>query len=222
MALVQRDITERKWFDEQISMQICHVQEARVELEAQQQELAAANQRLAQMNIELEALATTDGLTGVRNHRAFQEKLQEEFRRQQRYGGSFSLLLLDVDSFKKFNDSFGHPAGDEVLKQVATLLKMSARQTDYAARYGGEEFALILPETDEHGALVLAERIRAAIEEAAWEKRPVTISVGVSTISREINTPAALIASADEALYTSKARGRNCVTHHRSLLAKAA
>jgi diguanylate cyclase (GGDEF)-like protein len=134
--------------------------------------MAADALRLA--NEKLERLATTDGLTGLKNHRAFQELLANEYARATRYKKPLSLVMLDVDHFKGFNDSFGHPAGDVVLKRVASLLQENARTTDVAARYGGEEFALLLPETGPRGAAMTADRILQAIARDAWELRPVT------------------------------------------------
>ncbi len=184
-------------------------------LEFQKQEMEKANAELAQMNHRLEALATLDGLTGLKNHRVFQERLAEEFGRAIRYGTSLSLVMLDVDLFKQFNDTFGHPAGDEVLKAVAGLLQSAVRECDFVARYGGEEFALILPLTDGEGAFVIAERCRTAIEAAAWDKRPVTASFGVASLSLAMPGYTALLADADELLYVAKADGRNQVASAR-------
>ena len=183
-----------------------------VVLETKMVELAAAN-------AELERLATTDGLTGLTNNRAFRQRLSEEFQRANRYQTPLSLLLLDVDRFKQYNDSFGHPAGDAVLRQVAQVVAVCARETDVVARYGGEEFVLVLPHTDAQGALVIAERIRIAVAAAPWDLRGVTVSVGVATIRMDIPNPDLLIACADDALYRSKAEGRNRITHHRTSLA---
>lgn len=209
-ATMARDMTERRWFDEQIQQQITLVQEFSVELQQQQEELVRANTRL-------EALATTDGLTGLKNHRAFQERLAEEFPRCTRHHHALSLLLIDVDHFKQFNDTFGHPAGDEVLKRVASILVATVRRCDFVARYGGEEFVIILPETGVQAAQDTAERVRLTIAEATWEQRPITISIGISTLHPELPNQASMIEEADQALYVSKALGRNRVTHHSSL-----
>lgn len=174
--------------------------------------LAEKTDALEKANAQLEDLATKDGLTGIRNHRTFQTLLAAEFERARRYGKSLSLALLDVDHFKAFNDTFGHPAGDAVLQRVAAILQNSVRATDYAARYGGEEFALLLPETPASGAGVIAERIRKAIADAPWELRTVTVSIGVSTLKRAAQSPTQLITAADRALYLSKKEGRNRVT----------
>ena len=196
---VWHDLTERKRAEQQI-------QDYMVMLELQKTQLEETNR-------ELEALATTDGLTGLKNHRTFQAKLAEEYARAVRYHQPLSLLMLDVDHFKQFNDSFGHPAGDAVLRGVAEMLESTARDTDISARYGGEEFVVILPQTDEAGAVVIAERIRTSIENRTWDKGPITVSLGVCTLSLDTPTPVSLTALADKALYCSKGAGRNQVTH---------
>lgn len=182
-------------------------------LEVAQTALETKQAALEEANVRLDALATMDGLTGVKNRRAFGEKLTDEIARSVRYKTPLSLLLLDVDKFKQYNDTFGHQAGDGVLQAVARLLREQARTTDFVARYGGEEFTLILPNTDAEGALVMAERLRVAIESAPWQERAVTASFGAATISRETGTETALIGAADRALYNSKENGRNRVTH---------
>ncbi len=168
---------------------------------------------LEEANVKLKALAATDGLTGVRNRAAFNDRLSEEYDRATRSGRSLSLLLMDVDHFKMFNDTFGHPAGDDVLKTVARTLVTTVRITDFVARYGGEEFVVILPDTDCAGAMVLAERCRRAIADVVWRQRAVTVSIGVSTLSVAQLDAAELVKLADEALYWSKAAGRNRIQH---------
>lgn len=174
--------------------------------------LTTRKSELESANARLEVEAATDGLTGLKNRRIFQERLAEEFERNLRYKAPLSLILLDVDYFKKFNDSFGHPAGDAVLKRVGAILINAARVTDCVARYGGEEFALLLPETDADGAGIIAERIRKLVEDNPWEHRAVTVSVGVCTVNPAVPTAAALLEAADKALYASKRDGRNRVT----------
>ena len=181
------------------------LQEAYRELEIKNRSLAAANARL-------EGLATTDGLTGLKNHRAFYERLQAEWSRCAAAGGTLALVLLDVDHFKRYNDAYGHPAGDTVLKAVARVLEENCRDEDLAARYGGEEFVVILPQTGADAAAVLAERLRAAIAAQAGVRRPVTASFGVAASSSTTGGPEVLIAAADRALYSSKAGGRDRVT----------
>ena len=159
---------------------------------------------------ELETVSTTDGLTGLRNRRAFDEKLQEEHQRNARSQQPVSLLLLDIDHFKPYNDHFGHQAGDDALGEVARILQHTVRAYDMAARYGGEEFAVILPNTDKAGALDIAERLRRAVERTEWLKRQITISIGVATLNYGQSVPA-LIEEADRALYSAKELGRNRV-----------
>jgi diguanylate cyclase (GGDEF)-like protein len=172
----------------------------------------------ARLYEQAERLATTDGLTGLVNRRRFNELLDQRLREAARYQRPLSLLLLDIDHFKKVNDTHGHPAGDAVLRGVAKLLQKSARETDVAARYGGEEMALILPETDAQGALAIAERLRKLVEQARHPTEQgalkVTVSIGISTAgvnSQAAETPAGLLEEADRALYRAKHGGRNRV-----------
>ncbi len=177
-----------------------------------EQDVQEANAKLAAANRQLEALATQDGLMGLKNHRAFQERLAMELERARRYDFPLSVALLDVDDFKLYNDTYGHPAGDLVLQTVSERLTVSVREADLVARYGGEEFVLILPHTRAAEALIVAERCRAAIESADWPARPVTASFGIATLTPAMANQAVLIVAADEALYCSKHGGRNCVT----------
>ena len=201
-----RDVTERKQHEQQLQDQMEQINNYSAELEFHKQRLEAINKKL-------EALAKLDGMTGLKNHRAFQDRLSSEFQRAVRYSTPLSLLLLDVDHFKSFNDSFGHPAGDEVLKTVAQKLLENARGVDFVARYGGEEFVVILPHTDREGALALADRFRIAIEKNDWPSRAITASFGVATLAESMAEPIDMINETDKALYVSKARGRNRVTH---------
>jgi len=203
------DVTERKEAEQRMA-------DYRDVLEFQKCELEKTVEALAHANARLEDLATLDGLTGLKNHRAFQERLAEETGRARRYGTPLSLVMLDVDHFKGYNDAFGHPAGDEVLARVADILRSEARECDLAARYGGEEFALILPQTDGGGAAAIAERCRAAIARTKWPRRPITVSVGAAALAPGMTDGAALIAEADALLYAAKANGRNQVAcgHH--------
>lgn len=175
--------------------------------------LHALNKELEVKNRSLQSLATTDGLTGLFNHRTFHERLREEVDRSLRHGRPLSLTLLDVDRFKQYNDVYGHPSGGVVLRRVASLLRESARSADILARYGGEEFAVIMPETDREGARRGAERLRAAVQNAEWPDRAITISVGISTSMGGAATSAEMITAADLALYRSKRGGRNRVMH---------
>ncbi len=200
------DITERKQLYEQVQLSLTLINEQNAELEQQKAEMQRANS-------QLEALATTDGLTGLKNHRAFQEKLGEECARARRGGAGLSLLLLDVDKFKAFNDAYGHPEGDTVLKTVAKVLQTAARETDYVCRYGGEEFVIVLSNTDAQGAIAAAERFREAVETYPWRLRPVTASFGAATLKKGLETTQSLVDAADKALYASKKAGRNCTIH---------
>lgn len=157
----------------------------------------------------LSALAATDGLTGLLNHRAFRERLGVELRRALHSGHPLSLLFLDVDHFKPINDTFGHPAGDEVLRALAPLLTAGVRPCDIVARYGGEEFAVVLSDTGRHGAEVVGERLRVSIARHPWTLRPLTVSIGAATTDHTVVDANDLLARADRALYVGKQTGRN-------------
>lgn len=175
----------------------------------------------AQAHAQVERLAITDGLTGVYNHRRFQERLQEEFVRNARHPEPFSILMIDIDYFKKINDTFGHPAGDAVLKIIAKLLVKMVRKLDVVARYGGEEFVVLLLKTDSMQAWQMAERIRKAVESAPFDwqgqKIDVTVSIGAASQPADAARREELIACADKALYSSKRSGRNRSTLFKDL-----
>ncbi len=157
-------------------------------------------------------LSLTDALTGVPNRRSFQDRLADEFRRAQRYDDPLALVLLDLDHFKIINDTFGHPEGDAVLREVAERLRHCVRETDFIARYGGEEFALLLPKTMLSGALTVAERVRRSLTSLEVHTQHVTASLGISIFPHQtITSPDALVRTADDALYTAKREGRNKV-----------
>ena len=163
-------------------------------------------------------LAMIDGLTGIANRRAFDEQLQREWLRSERNRADLSLIMMDIDFFKLYNDSYGHLDGDESLRQVANALLRSMRGSDFAARYGGEEFVCILPETDAAGALITADRIRNKIEalrlphEASTVSPYLTVSIGVVTVRPDlVGEPQRLIEVADQMLYQAKENGRNRV-----------
>jgi len=162
-------------------------------------------------------LATTDELTGLHTRRFYTQRIGEEFKRCSRYNRQLSLLVIDIDFFKRCNDTYGHAAGDEVLKLVAKLIKMVIRNdVDFAVRFGGEEFLMILPETDIKGAKVVAERIRHAVEHESVQYDEhvikVTISVGAACFPDNTDNPDELFKMADSSLYMSKTNGRNRVT----------
>ena len=173
---------------------------------------------LEEKNKILDNLANIDGLTGINNHRFFQNALDQEISRSIRNNTSLSLLFIDIDYFKKFNDTYGHQTGDFVLAQFAKTIRENIRQYDVLARYGGEEFVVILPETNTEEALIVGEKLRAAIEDAVFidarEEYHVTASFGQAggTPAKEDNfSKDALISQADQALYEAKAKGRNRV-----------
>ncbi len=180
----------------------------------------------ARMYTEMEKLATIDGLTQIANHRKFQDILTQELERSQRYNSPLTLLLLDIDHFKKFNDTYGHPVGDLVLQQVAKALQGSIRTTDYCARYGGEEFVVVLIQADEVQSRVLAERIRAAVENLQIpndnQVLRVTVSIGSATCPNDAGTKQELIDNADKAMYFSKQGGRNRVSYFSQIKGTAA
>ena len=164
----------------------------------------------------LERLSNTDALTQLANRRRFSETLEQELARARRYKRPLSLVMLDVDHFKRLNDSYGHQAGDDVLKSIAGLLPTTLRAQDMVARFGGEEFAIVLPETPVQQARAVAERLRSAIESRTFRCQGhdigVTASFGVAdTRAGELGSPQQLIGAADRALYTAKTCGRNRV-----------
>jgi diguanylate cyclase (GGDEF)-like protein len=175
------------------------------------QELDAMNERLRTQNEKLERLSTSDDLTGLYNRRYLTQRLSEELVRSFRHKGAFSVLMADVDEFKKYNDAFGHPAGDEVLKKVATILLNSTRSEDCTARYGGEEFAVLLTGTSGVVAQEVAERIRARVEAQQFAGRKITLSIGIAEFPENGQTADEVISNADEALYSAKRAGRNRV-----------
>jgi len=178
--------------------------------------------RFASIAIENASLfrqATTDRMTGLFSHHFFEKTLDEELERARRYKSTFTLVMFDIDHFKKFNDTYGHLQGDRILREIAKLTTKSIRQVDFPARYGGEEFAVILPAVNLKGALVVAERLRKRVEGFAFpsadggEPLHVTISVGVTEFDPEsAYAPSEIIRDADRALYQSKDKGRNRVT----------
>ena len=189
---------------------------AEIELLSILASLAAQAIENARLYAQAQEQARTDTLTGLFNHREFQHRLEQEIERFRRYRRPLSLLMLDIDHFKAVNDTYGHPAGDEVLRTLAVLIRQALRPADQPARYGGEEFAVILPETPTASAHALAERLRSAIAAApvalgTGATLDLTVSIGVAGCPEDANTGPALVAAADRALYAAKNAGRNCV-----------
>ncbi|MDW7681568.1 MAG: diguanylate cyclase [bacterium] len=180
-------------------------------------ELQLKVRQLEDAQIELKKLAVTDGLTGAYNYRFFKEQLQKEITRAQRHKSHVSIVMIDIDYFKNYNDTHGHPAGDEVLKTISALLKKNIRNLDVAARYGGEEFVLILIESDKNAASIVARKIKDLVEKfkfKAEETQPngkITVSIGVSTYPDDAQSFGQLVELADERLYKAKNAGRNRV-----------
>jgi diguanylate cyclase (GGDEF)-like protein len=182
-----------------------------------EQKVSERTVELAEANARLGQLAVTDGLTGLYNHRHFHERLAMEVERSGRNGLPLALFMIDVDRFKRYNDRQGHPAGDEVLRQVARILSDGRRVNDFCARYGGEEFTVVLVDTPKATAAKLAEKLRQRVAEFAFPHRAeqpggaITISVGVAAFPDDGNDAASLVRAADAALYRAKDAGRNCV-----------
>lgn len=175
---------------------------------ANQLTAAVENARLYQKTQEL---SYRDGLTGLFNRRHFEETLEQERYRAERYRMPLSLIMADIDHFKRYNDTYGHPAGDQALKTVATILTETTRRVDIAARYGGEELVLILPLTPKDPARLVAEKLRVAVEGSHFPAGRLTISLGVATYPQDGDSAAKLIKAADDALYAAKQAGRNRV-----------
>ena len=193
------DLTVRKVTEERIA--------------SQAHELEEANAKLAEM-------ASTDSLTKLWNRRSFIDQLGIQLEMSLRTSRPLSVLMLDIDHFKPYNDQYGHLAGDSILQQVAQILRNRARRSDFVARIGGEEFGVISPETESSGATSLGESFRNAIEAASWPRRSITVSIGATTVYHPRDawrgvppTYSSILADADKALYYSKEHGRNRVTH---------
>lgn len=176
-------------------------------------EIATNRLQLQRANHQLHIISRTDGLTGLLNRKTWEESLHHEFKRFARYGHTCSLLMFDIDHFKRVNDTYGHPAGDEVIRQTAAVVRKCIRDIDVAGRYGGEEFAIILTNTDAQGALTVAERLRTQVEANTvyYEDHVIhfTISVGVAEVHSRMSEPTLWIDSADRGLYRAKRAGRN-------------
>ena len=180
-------------------------------------DLKVKESQLRMVNDNLIKIATFDGLTAINNHRAFQETLRTEFARANLRQQPVSLVLVDLDAFKHYNDAHGYASGDLVLKAISEILRRNIRPGDFVARYGGGEFAIILPNTRGKQAVDLAESLRARIAEHAWAHRKVTVSFGVTTSNSSTPDVEQLIAEADVALFSAKQRGGNSVRHQSAI-----
>lgn len=172
--------------------------------------LASALHKLQQENVSLMVASKTDVLTGLNNRRGFDAIMQAEQNHARRTGRPLSMIMIDIDLFKIYNDTFGHLEGDHVIAEVAQILRQSSRASEHSARYGGEEFVMILPDTDVDAAYTVAERIRQSIETHPWRYADITVSLGVATADKVAGLDH-LAALADAALYHAKAQGRNRV-----------
>lgn len=175
-------------------------------------EIEQKQSELMEYNAILMELSVTDKLTGLKNRRYFQEKLDEHILRFAQTGQPCSIFIIDIDHFKKVNDAWGHQAGDDVLKELADILNLHTHTEGIVARLGGEEFVLILPDTDVTESKVKAEELRLAVSRFAWKTVRITVSIGIATIS-STDSDSTLLKKADQALYASKENGRNRVTH---------
>jgi diguanylate cyclase (GGDEF)-like protein/PAS domain S-box-containing protein len=181
---------------------------------ARKSELERYHLELEEANEQLRKLAVTDVLTGLKNRRAFEERLVLEFSMARRRKRELAVLLLDVDNFKQINDRYGHAAGDDVLQKLGMLLKTTVRLPDLPARYGGEEFVVLLPESGEEGALGLARRIMERVAAEQWNNERMTISIGMAAMNESLVNGLQLVALADEALYAAKRAGKNRAMLH--------
>ena len=176
-------------------------------------EVAVNRIQIQAANAKLHELSRTDGLTGLLNRKTWESELEEEYRRFLRHHHTTSLIMFDIDHFKAINDNYGHPAGDEVIRETARVLKNNLREIDIAGRYGGEEFAVVLIDTDAEGAQTVAERIRQQVEENPiyYEDKfiPYTISLGIAELSTAMSDKTQWIDCADKGLYQAKHGGRN-------------
>ena len=207
---LREEIERLRQTNEILSRELRELRELKDHYRETARELKSVRERLKQLSI-------TDDLTKIYNYRFLMDCLKLEFKRAERYQYPISLMMLDVDRFKTYNDTYGHMAGDRVLRRIADILKETVRQTDNLARYGGEEFGVILIRTNLVEAYQIAERVRRAIEsfpiehEETQPEGRLTVSVGVSTLTCQVSSVEMLIKTADDALYEAKRMGRNRV-----------
>ncbi|NND73506.1 MAG: diguanylate cyclase [Ilumatobacter sp.] len=191
---------------------IAALETAADERQRYEEQLERYQRRLEDNLARIAEQSVTDPLTGLKNRRAFLERLDEEIDRSRRYGLMLSVAMIDVDHFKAHNDTYGHAAGDVTLEQIGKILESESRASDLVARFGGEEFIVILSGADVDCAAVLAERFRRSVERTDWDESSVTVSIGVASMPPDSVEADALIQAADAALYRAKAQGRNCVS----------
>jgi diguanylate cyclase (GGDEF)-like protein len=200
-----QDVTEQFLYRTELEARVRERDIARAELESKNRELVQLNEKLSQM-------ARTDVTTGIKNRLAYQEKLEEEAERAQRYNSRLALLIADIDRFKQYNDTYGHPAGDQALTGFAQVLVEVCRKSDTVARYGGEEFVIILPNTGAQEAGLLGERIRRALATTVFGAQGLTASIGCAEYLPGKEGKERMVSEADQALYQSKNNGRDQVT----------
>ncbi len=198
------DITERKSLESRLSDQLRISQQLNITLDAQRRALEESNRQLSE-------LALRDSLTGLFNRRHLMTTLDKSFSYAIRHNKPLSILMIDVDQFKNYNDDFGHLAGDEVLKVVARLITKCLRNEDSVGRYGGEEYLAIMPDASAEGSRLVANRLQATLHQHAWVEREVTVSIGIASLNENTPTTAILLDVADQALYTAKRAGRNTI-----------
>jgi len=216
-AVLEREIHEHQMANKALRASRDALVASEEQLKHYSNKLATTNSNLMILNEDLKRISLSDGLTGIANRRYFDEFLEREWQRGKRDKTALALVMVDIDFFKAYNDTYGHIAGDDCLKLIAKMLEgMPKRGIDIVVRYGGEELALVLPDTDEQGAAIVAEKVRSSVEELGIEHKQssvsnyVTVSVGVAVIVPEQDSlPATLIAAADLALYLAKGQGRN-------------
>ena len=190
-----------------LAMDVTEERERKQELERYQEEMQAANEQLRRLSV-------TDELTGLRNRRAFEERLLLEFSMSRRRHRELAVLLIDVDNFKTINDRWGHGAGDAVLRRLGAVLRTTIRLPDLVARYGGEEFVVLLPESGPEAALGFSRRLMERMANETWEHEPVTVSIGLAALNDSLLNGFQLVSMADEALYAAKRAGKNRVVVH--------
>ncbi len=198
----KKKIEDAYWEKDQALVKL---EQIHIEIEQKQQELLEINAILLERSI-------TDKLTGLKNRGFFQEKLEEQIIRYGKTQEPFSIVILDIDHFKKVNDTWGHQTGDDVLEKLADILTSHTRHKDVVARYGGEEFVLILPNVDVPESKIKADHLRQATANSTWQTGIITVSIGIATFT-SMDSDTTIMKKADQALYASKENGRNRVTH---------